>query len=80
MRAEQAERLVIEMGCEGGAWRAALLAPHLRTFGIVDARGLMCQQGYFFGAEQLRQEQPAFAVEVVDLLLGQSHGFLLLVL
>src|SRR5712675_3666057 len=74
MRAEQAERLVIEMRGKGGARRAALFAPHLRAVVIVDAHGLLRQQGYFFRAEQLGQEQPALAVEIVDLLLGQFHG------
>src|SRR5882724_7695792 len=74
MRAEQAERLIIEMRGKGGARRAALFAPHLRAVGVVDAHGLLREQGYFFRAEQLGQEQPALAVEIVDLLLGQFHG------
>jgi hypothetical protein len=35
------------------------------------------EQGDLFGAEEFRQKQPAFPVEVVDLLLRQFHGFLL---
>ena len=74
MRAEQPERLVVEMRGKGGARRAALLAPHLGPLGVVDAFRLARQQGHFFRAEQFRQKQPAFAVEIVDLLLGQLHG------
>ena len=74
MRAEQPERLVVEMGGKGGARRAALLAPHLRALGVVDALRLARQQRHFLGAEQFRQKQPALAVEIVDLLLGQFHG------
>src|SRR6202035_4928600 len=37
MRAEQPERLVVEMGSKGGARRAALLPPNLRPLGVVDA-------------------------------------------
>src|SRR5664279_1961280 len=74
MRAEQAERLVIEVRGKGGARRAALLAPHFRAVGVVDTFRLVRQQGYFLAAEQFGQEQPALAVEVVDLLLGQFHG------
>ncbi len=77
MGAEQAERLVIEMRGKGGARRAALLAPHLGALGVVDALRLARQQRDLFGAEQFGQEQPALAVEIVDLLLGQFHGFLL---
>src|SRR5665213_248406 len=72
--AEQPERLVVEMGGKGGARRAALLAPYLGALGVVDALRLARQQRHFLGAEQFRQEQPALAVEVVDLLLGQFHG------
>ena len=74
MRAEQPERLVIEMGGKGGARRAALLAPHLGTLFVVDALRFARQQAHFLGAEQLGKKQPALAVEIVDLLLGQVHG------
>jgi len=73
MRAEQAERLVVEMRGKGGARRAALLAPHLRAIGVVNAHRLVGEQSHLFGTEQLGQEQPALAVEIVDLLLGQFH-------
>ena len=75
MRAEQAERLVVEMRGKGGARRAALLAPHLGPVGVVDADRLAREIGHFLGAEQLGQEQPAFAVEIVDLLLREFHVF-----
>ena len=45
--------------------------------GVVDAHRLAREQGHFLGAEQFGQKQPALAVEIVDLLLGQFHGFLL---
>src|SRR4051812_16142073 len=77
VRAEQAERLVIEMGGESGARRAALLAPYLRPLGAVDRLCLLRQQVDLLTAEQLGEKQPALAVEVVDLLLGQLHRFLL---
>ena len=73
MRAEQAERFVVQMGRKGGARRAALLAPYFGAVGVVDALRLARQERHLFAAEQLRQEQPAFPVEVVDLLLGQFH-------
>jgi hypothetical protein len=75
MRAEQAEGLVVEMGGKGGARRAALLAPDLRTVGVVDALGLTRQEIGFLATEQLGEEQPALAVEIVDLLLRQFHEF-----
>ena len=50
MRAEQPERLVVEMGGKGGARRAALLAPDLRALGVVDALGLARQQRDFLAA------------------------------
>src|SRR5882672_2635976 len=55
-------------------WGAALFVPQLRAVVVVDAHGLVRKQRYFFRAEQLGQEQPALAVEIVDLLLGQFHG------
>ena len=77
MRAEQPECFVIEMGGKGGARCAALLAPHLRAFGVVDTLRLAREQVDLLSVEQFGQEQPALAVEVVDLRLGQFHGFLL---
>jgi hypothetical protein len=61
---------------KGGARRAALLAPHLGPVRVVDADGLAREIIHFLGAEQLRQEQPAFAVEEFDLLWRQFHGVL----
>ncbi len=77
MRAEQTERLVVEMGGKGGARRAALLAPHLGAISGIDPFRLARQQSGFFRAEQIGQEQPALAVEIVDLLRRQFHGVLL---
>ena len=44
MRAEQAERLVVEMRGKGGARRAALLAPDLGAVGVVDVHRLARQE------------------------------------
>src|SRR5262249_28304944 len=74
MRAEHAERLVIEMRGKGGARRAALLAPHLGTVGVIDVDRLAGEEIDLLLAEQVGQEQPALAVEEFDLLLGQFHG------
>ena len=74
MRAKCAERLVIEMGGKRRARRAALLAPHLRAVGGIDAFGLARQEGGFLGAEKLGKQQPTLAVEMFDLLRGQFHG------
>src|SRR6476646_10428440 len=65
------------MGRKSGTRRAALLAPYFRAFGVVDGLSLARQQRHFFSAEQFGQEQPTLAIEVLDLLLGQFHGFLL---
>ena len=60
MRAEQAERLVVEMGGKGGARRAALLAPYLRALGVVDALRLARQQFDFFRLNSSgRNSQPS---------------------
>src|SRR5262249_7667578 len=77
MGAEHAERLLIEMGGNGRARRAAFLAPDLWSVGVVDGDGLARQEIDLLLAEQLGKKQPAFAVEMIDLLLGQSHDFLL---
>src|SRR5260370_7080798 len=62
MGAEQPERLVVEMGGKGGARRAALLAPYLRAFGVVDPFRLPPSHRPLFTPEYLRQEQPALPV------------------
>jgi hypothetical protein len=61
------------MSSKGGARCAAFLAPHLGAIGIVNALRLARQQLDFLAGEQLRQKQPALAIEVIDLLLGQLH-------
>src|SRR6516162_5155428 len=73
MRAEQAERLVVEMGGKGGARRTALLAPDLGPVGVIDRNRLAREKIHFFLAEQFRQEQPALAIEELDLLRRQFH-------
>src|SRR4051812_3543303 len=57
-----------------GARRAALLTPHLGPVGVIDADRLARQQADLLAREQLGQKQPAFVVEVVDLLPGELHG------
>src|ERR1700722_680015 len=74
MGAEQPERLVVEMGGKGGARSTALLAPYLRPVGVVDIDRLAREQRDLFSVEKFRQKQPAFAIEIVDLLLRELHG------
>ena len=74
MRAERAKPLIVEMGGKGGARRAALLAPDLGPVGIVDGDRLAREEVDLFLGEQLGQEQPAFAVEELDLLRREFHG------
>ena len=71
--AQQAEGFVVQMRGEGGAGRAGLLPPDLRAVGVVDALGLRAQHGDLLRAEGLRQEKPAFFVELPDLVGVQLH-------
>src|SRR6266480_6652531 len=59
---------------KGRARRAALLAPYLGAIGVIDADGLAGEEGDFFGGEQFGQEQPALAIEMIDLRLSEFHG------
>ena len=68
------ERLVVEMRGKGGARRAALLAPDLGPVGVVDGDRFAGEEIDLFLAEQFGQEQPALAVEMIDLRLRQFHG------
>ena len=77
MIAEQAERLVIGVGGEGGARRAGLLAPHLLAVGRVDLLGLVAQDRDFLLREAAGQEQIAFLSELPELLCRQLHRDLL---
>src|SRR5262249_46022038 len=80
MRAEDSERLIVEMRGKGRARRTALLAPDLRPVGVIDADRLACEQVDLLLAEQLGQKQPALPMEEVHLLLRQFHGSSSLVL
>src|SRR5207248_4088836 len=80
VRAEEAKRLVVKMRGKGSARRAALLAPDLRAVGVVDVDRFLREEVGLLAAEQFGQEQPALAVEMLDLLRGEFHGAFLLVL
>jgi hypothetical protein len=74
MGAEQAKRLVVEMGRKRGARRAALFAPDFGALLAVDRLGLVPEQFDLLRAEQLGQKQPAFGVETFNLLRREFHG------
>jgi hypothetical protein len=74
MRAEQTERLVVEVRGEGGARRTGLLAPDFGPVVAVDALRLVAEHGHLVGQEGSGQEQPAFSVKLRDLLVGEPHG------
>ncbi len=73
--AEDRERLVVGVGRKRRARGAVLLAPDLRTVAGEHGSAFLAQDGDLFGGEQLGQEQPAFGLELLDLGLGQMHGF-----
>ncbi len=73
MAGEQAVRLVVQMGGEGGARRAGFLAPDFRALLAVDGFGLGFEDGDFGGGEGFRQEQVAFLMELADLAFGQHR-------
>ena len=74
MFAKQTKRLVICMCGECGARRTRFLAPDLLAFGTEDGLRLAAENANFLGREEIRKEQIAFPVEVLQLLTGQSHG------
>ena len=74
MMAEDAERLVVGVGGEGGARRAGLLAPHLLAVAAVNLLGLRAQHGDFFLAEAIGEEEIALVVEILELLRAELHG------
>src|SRR5262245_18005439 len=73
MRAENAKRLAVGVSGKGCAGGATLLAPHLGALLAVDRLCLGLHQPNLLGIEDFRQEQPAFGVELLDLLCGQLH-------
>src|SRR5262249_30053459 len=74
MRAEHAEGLVIEMRGKSRAWCAAFFAPDFQTGCIVNADRLSGEEVDLLLAEQFRQKQPAFTIEMLDLFGCQFHG------
>src|SRR5262245_34443843 len=73
MRAENAKRLAVGVSGKGCAGGAAFLAPDLGALLTVDRLRLDLQQLDFLGIEDLRQEKPAFGMELLGLLSGQLH-------
>ena len=78
MCAEETERFIVGVCGKGRARRAALLAPDFRPLFSVDALGFLAQKIDFLGREELRQQQPAFGVKLIELFVGESHRFLLI--
>src|SRR6185503_6414873 len=73
MPAEDAEPLVVGVGRERGTRRARFFAPNLRAVDFVDALRLAAQDLHFLRREAVGQEQPAFVLELLDLLGVEFH-------
>src|SRR6185436_5762805 len=80
MPPEDAEALVVGVCGKRRARRTRFLAPDLRAVELVDALGFRAQDLHLLGRECIRQEQPAFLVELLHLLIAELHGASSLVL
>src|SRR3546814_1137065 len=74
MRAEAPEPIVIGVGGEGGTRHPRCLPPHLLAVHPEYRVGPTAQHPDLFGAERLWQEEVAFLMEPVDLVLVELHG------
>src|SRR3546814_20101167 len=74
MRAEAPEPIVIGVGGEGGTRHPRCLPPHLLAVHPEYRVGPTAQHPDLFGAERLWQEEVAFLMEPVDLVLVELPG------